>query len=78
MPRPQGSHQIHSHHDAQHIAHLVGQILQQLFCVGNAHPLVVPANYQHAAIGIREATDSAQVFIPPGLLPFGVLVFVHG
>jgi hypothetical protein len=32
-------HQIHRHHDAQHIAHLVGDFFQQAGGIGNAHRL---------------------------------------
>ena len=71
--------QVHLYHNPQHIAHLVRNIQKQL--PGILYPdhltLVVPSDYQHAALGIREAANPLQVVIPPRLLPLDVLVFFH-
>ena len=71
--------QIDSHHDAQHIAHLVGNLLQQARRVGQAHrlALVVAPDHQRTALGIGKAANPAQILVAPGFLPLQVLLFFH-
>lgn len=39
--------------------------------------LVVAPDHQHAALGIGEAAEPLHVLVPPGLLPFDVLMLLH-
>ncbi|EXI65126.1 MAG: hypothetical protein AW07_04737 [Candidatus Accumulibacter sp. SK-11] len=69
-------HQIHRHHDAQHIAHLVGNFFQQAGGIGNAHRLapVIAPDDQNAPLGVGKTADPAQVVVAPGLFPLQVLL----
>ena len=69
--------QIDIHHDAQHVADFIGQVFQQFAGVGDTYGLamIIAANDKGAAFGVGEGADPFQVVVPPGLLPFDVLVF---
>ena len=71
--------QVHIHHDAQHIAHLVGDLFQQSTRISHTHRLAVVAttNFQHAAFSIGETAYPLQIVVPPYGLPFPLLVFTH-
>ena len=66
--------------DAEQVANLVRQFDQQLLRAFHVDDLalVVAPDDQHPALGIGEAADPAQELVPPGFLPFGVLVLFHG
>ena len=72
--------QVDCHHNAQNVAHFVRNIDQQFGGPLHAHhfALVVFSDHQGAPFGIGKATNPLQVLVPPGLLPFDVLVFFHG
>ncbi len=71
--------QIDRHHHSEDIAHLVGNVLQQLRRVGHPNDLapVVLADHERATLGIGEAADPFQVLVPPGGLPLDVLILLH-
>lgn len=71
--------QVDIHHDAEDIAHLIGDILEELGGIGHAHGLagVVATDDQHPALRIGEAANPAEKLVPPCFLPLGVLVLFH-
>src|SRR2546422_10764234 len=71
--------QVHVHHDAQDVTHLVRNLLEEPGGIFDSHDLalVIASNNQHTALGIGKATDPLQVLVPPGFLPFDVLGFFH-
>ena len=58
----------------------VGNFLQQLIAVGNAHyfAAVVLASGQRAPVGISKAAELLEIPVAPKLFPFDVLAFVGG
>ena len=72
-------HPIDGHHDAQHIAHLVGDFFQQTGGIGHAHRLtpVIAPDHQHTALGVGKTANPAQVVVAPGCLPLQVLLLLH-
>jgi hypothetical protein len=70
--------QIHIHHDPQQVAHLVGQVFQQLGGIRQTDhlTLIVQPQQQTTALRIGKATHPTQVVIAPGFFPFGVLGFL--
>jgi AAA domain len=40
-------------------------------------PFVIATDHQHATVRVCEAANPLQILVPPGFLPFDVLMFVH-
>lgn len=70
---------LYGDEDAQEVANFVGDVFQQLRGIRQLDDfaLVIASDVQFAALGIRKTAGPAQEFIPPGLFPFELLVFLH-
>src|SRR5215510_2108641 len=71
--------QVHVHHNAQDVAHLIRDLLEEPGGILDPHglALVIASNNQHTTLGIGKAADPPQVLVSPGFLPFDVLGFFH-
>jgi hypothetical protein len=68
--------QVHIHHNSQDVAHFVGDVYEKPDCIfdSNNPSSVIAANHQYAAVRVRKAADPLLVLVPPGFLPFDVLM----
>src|SRR5262249_25295825 len=68
--------QVHIYHYSQDVAHFVGDVYEKPDCIfaSNNHSSVIAANLQYAAVRVRKTADPPLVLVPPGLLPFDVLM----
>ena len=71
--------QVHVHHDAQDVPHLVGNLLHEPRGILDAHghPSIVAPDDERASLGIGEAADPPEVVVTPGALPFDLLGLLH-
>src|SRR5262249_62053601 len=60
--------QVHVHHDAQDVTHLVRDLLEEPGGILDS---------PDPALVIGKAADPPQALVPPGFLPFDVLGFFH-